>query len=890
MRNINGAMLLRFHKLSLLIALTLGTGATQNAFAQSSGTEAIEEDMNEVVVSASRVRQIGLVTDQKAPKSRVSLTSEYLETQTPGQSIFQSINQIPGVNFTNSDAFGTAGGNLRIRGFDGSRVSVTFDGVPLNDSGNYALFTNQMLDPELVDRVDVNLGTTDVDSPTASATGGTVAYKTKRPSDTFGGQAVVSGGSENYMRGFLRVDTGQFGDTGIGAFFAASYQKYDKFKGPGDLEKKQFNAMVRKDFENEDFISLAVHYNENRNAFYRTTSAANFELFGRDYDNLVSCTRDTPTPGVRDDENASPVPSGTVLNTDNLANPSSCSNYWGVRINPSDTGNVRMQSLWHLGEHVRLTFDPSWQYTLANGGGTTTINETVGTGADVRPIGTLNVPGFDLNGDGDILDTVRYYTPNNTNTKRWGATTSLIWDINEDNRLRFAYTWDRARHRQTGQWGYILGDGPVENEFAGRQGDRVYAADGDILRGRDRFSVAELSQYALEWRGQFLEDKFTATVGVRAPYFTRELNQYCYTPNGGSGNSAGSISATNGSTLCTSRAPSGTLANGNVIFQSNPATAIQFIAPYSETVRFDDILPNLGLSFSPWDAHMFYVSYAEGLSAPRTDNLYSVRRQPDNTVGRPTPESETTKAYDFGWRLNLPGTIASVALWKIDYTNRIVSSFDPELGFSVDRNVGDVDMWGAEAQFGQRFGDSFSLTASAAYTKTELLENLPFGPTPPPPAPPPNNVMQYLPLKGNELVETPEWTFSLRADYEITEDLHVGLQGKWVDERFSTDLNDETTPAYTVLDLDASYRFKFGDTQSLELALNVTNILDEEYFGTISSGAGANSTTPLPCLREGSSGTFNCVNSTTGANVNGGVGFFSIGAPRTFLASIKFNF
>ena len=98
------------------------------------------------------------------------------------------------INFTNSDPYGTAGGNLRIRGFDGSRVSVTFDGVPLNDSGNYALFTNQMLDSELIDRVDVNLGTTDVDSPTASATGGTVAYRTKRPEDEFGGEVVLSGG------------------------------------------------------------------------------------------------------------------------------------------------------------------------------------------------------------------------------------------------------------------------------------------------------------------------------------------------------------------------------------------------------------------------------------------------------------------------------------------------------------------------------------------------------------------------------------------------------------------------------------------------------------------------------------------------------------------------
>ena len=121
--------------------------------------------------------------------------------------MFQALNQIPGVNFTNSDPYGTSGGNLRIRGFDGSRVSVTFDGVPLNDSGNYALFTNQMLDSELVDRVDVNLGTTDVDSPTASATGGTVAYRTKRPTDEFGGEArAVRRRLRLQARASLRLD------------------------------------------------------------------------------------------------------------------------------------------------------------------------------------------------------------------------------------------------------------------------------------------------------------------------------------------------------------------------------------------------------------------------------------------------------------------------------------------------------------------------------------------------------------------------------------------------------------------------------------------------------------------------------------------------------------
>src|SRR5688572_14429644 len=335
MRHHNGAMLLRFHK--SCAAILLGVGFAQGALAQSTGTEAIEESMSEVVVSATRVRQIGIVGDQTAPKSRVSLTGEYLQSQLSGQSVFQSLNMIPGVNFTNSDPYGTSGGNLRIRGFDGSRVSVTFDGVPLNDSGNYALFTNQMLDSELIDRVDVNLGTTDVDSPTASATGGTVAYRTKRPTEEFSGEAVLTGGEFNYGRAFFRLDSGAFGPWGTTAFIAGSYQKYDKFKGPGDLEKKQFNAVIRQEFESGNFVSLAFHYNENRNAFYRNATALNFETFGRDYENLDSCTRDDPTNGIRDDENRNNVfvPTPPALANDDLRNPSSCTNFYGVRINPS---------------------------------------------------------------------------------------------------------------------------------------------------------------------------------------------------------------------------------------------------------------------------------------------------------------------------------------------------------------------------------------------------------------------------------------------------------------------------------------------------------------------------------------------------------------------------
>ncbi|WP_287103844.1 Plug domain-containing protein, partial [Brevundimonas sp.] len=118
------------------------------AAAQSTGTEATELD--QVVVTGQRgPRSIdGAIVAETVSKSRASITEEYISTQAPGQTILNSINLLPGVNFTNNDAFGSSGGDLTIRGFDSARISLTQDGVPLNDTGNYAIYSNQQLDPE----------------------------------------------------------------------------------------------------------------------------------------------------------------------------------------------------------------------------------------------------------------------------------------------------------------------------------------------------------------------------------------------------------------------------------------------------------------------------------------------------------------------------------------------------------------------------------------------------------------------------------------------------------------------------------------------------------------------------------------------------------------------
>jgi iron complex outermembrane receptor protein len=163
-----------------LAALSFGIGAN-DALAQSTASQIQEDEV--VIVTGARRDLEGAITAEQASKARASITQDYIATQTAGQTILQSVNLIPGVNFTSTDAYGSSGGAINIRGFDNQRISLTFDGTPLNDSGNYAIYSNQQLDPELIQRANVNQGTTDVDSPTASAVGGTVNYITLVPGE-----------------------------------------------------------------------------------------------------------------------------------------------------------------------------------------------------------------------------------------------------------------------------------------------------------------------------------------------------------------------------------------------------------------------------------------------------------------------------------------------------------------------------------------------------------------------------------------------------------------------------------------------------------------------------------------------------------------------------------
>ena len=878
------------------------------AHAQSTGSvelNAEAEAAEEVVVTGSRVSQgIEGIQIPDSPKARQVLTNEFLQRGTPGNTVLNALNIVPGVNFTQSDPYGSSGGNIRIRGFDGNRVSLTFDGFPLNDTGNYAIFSGQQLDPELVDEINVNLGATDVDSPTASAAGGTINYRTIVPREEVSGTAVFSAGDDDFTRAFVLLQSGNLTASGTRLFISASTARNDKFKGPGEVYKQQYNGGIYQPLgSGGDFIRVSAHYNENRNNFYRnpsltdlrtapapatgngglgiiapnlvfTATAANpvevggnftkaqeRQIFG--FENLATCTLPTPGPGAQN-ANGGPRPNGTGAQlpggTNNVANTASCTNYFNVRQNPSNTGNVRANSRFTLTDRLTLTADASYQYVLANGGGYTTLAENSARARGSTP----TVAGANFNGDGDALDTVGFYTPNNTNTNRVTATASLIYDITDDHRARLAYTYDRGRHRQTGEWGFLDPAGNPESPFGGRNGRDVTAADGFQIQQRNRRSIALLNQVSGEYVGNFFDDAFRVQVGLRVPFFERELETFC------------PIQARDGNALCTSEPIAATRPAANPgLFFVNQGEALgtggtPLFRPFATDYKFDAVLPNVGFvyKFQDYvDGLSLFGSYAKGFSAPRTDNLY---RAPRVAV-----EPEKTDSFDLGLRYTSRRIQAQATGWFIGYENRIITAFDNDpssvnFGTSIDRNVGRVESYGADVSVTVRPADFLALTAFGSYTKAEFQSDVVLGRI--------NGADVFAPTRGKQLPETPEYQVGGRAQFSYG-GFDLGIQAKYVDERFATDVNDVVVSDYTLVDLDARYSLAAFGLERTYVQLNVQNLFDEFYFGNISTQTAAGTIGGVTNAQGGVTGGI------AGSNPN-----FSVGFPRTFTAGIHFEF
>ncbi|WP_271077301.1 TonB-dependent receptor [Aurantiacibacter sp. MUD61] len=795
-------------------AATIATvGFSGTAAAQSTGSTDFDEGT--IVVTGSLDLSVGGVEVPDTPRAKIELDEEIIRRQRPGQTLNDIVNLVPGVSFQNNDPWGSSGGGFTIRGFGADRVSQTLDGLPLNDSGNYALYTNQQVDSEVLERVVVNLGTTDVDSPTASASGGTINIRTRRPGDELGILAtatfgdVLAEGAENtdYYRVFGMVDWGDLTGNGLTAFTSLSYTNYGTPYNPyGEIKKLQFNGRLYQELgANGDFISIAGHYNRNRNNFAGSERLSTLLDFYDDPD-FSNEDRFTVYEGAGEfpctvDQNVL-IGGGAGENgvSERYSDRSGCGAAFYRRFNPSDTGNIRINSLFNITDNLTLTVDPSYQYVKANGGGPDDLREGFFDGLTGAFRGGYYF-GRDLNGDGDILDRVAGNDPSQTRTDRYGVVANLIYDISNDHRVRVAYTLDHARHRQTGQITAMQANGEINN---------VYAIDNPLLdnRGeevnkRDRLSYAILNQLSAEYAGNFGD--LTAVVGLRVPFFTRELNQNCYT------------TSINGFVNCP--APGQDLTQYEL---DNP----DHVAPTSREYNYDRLLPSVGFTYRVTDDFSAFGNFSRGISVPGTDPLYDSLYLADDDRARPVPE--TTDNFDLGVRFQSGIIQAQLAGYFTRYDDRLASAFDPTAndgeGAVVFRNLGRVDKYGIDGSFSIAPTDNINLYIFGSINESEIQDDVQVGVDM-------NDQPVFAATAGNNESGAPTYSIGGRGQVSFGP-FDLGAQIKHTGERFINDLNTVEAPSYTLVDLDLRWNIaELANGTNAQMQINVTNLFDEYYIG-----------------------------------------------------------
>jgi iron complex outermembrane receptor protein len=824
------------------IALAASSIATP-AFAQSTGALEFEQV---IVVTGKTNKGVAGVTVPETPKAKQVLDAEFISKSSPGQSINDVINMVPGVSFFNADAYGSSGGAMYIRGFDSSRISQTFDGMPLNDTGNYALYSNQQLDPELIEQVNVNLGSTDVDSPTAAATGSTVNYRSRDPYAKRAVQAIGSIGEYGMRRLFGVVDTGRITNSGLSAWVSAS-TSYNRFYANtgGKVFKQQVNFKVKQPIgDNGDFVSIAGHFNTNRNNFAPSIPLVTQNTTGKVVNSSSSARYPTSWDDAQYTINCADTTSATKSSTGYGA--------FECRYNPSRTANLRINSRFTLADNLVLTVDPSFQYTKANGGGVGTLSEGTNTNGLVGFIGSSYYAGYDVNGNGAVntgTTAILVGNPSETETNRIGLLASLRWKINPSNTLRVAYSYDRGRHRQTGELTYVdLTTGyatdyfPIDNPIKDKYGNPI--------EKRNRMSYAILNKVSAEYNGKFLDNKLDLLAGIAAPFFKRNLTNFCFTTDG-----SGNVSCP---------APQDATAFAAL------TTSATYAAPQQRVYNYNRVLPNIGFTYRFVPEASVFMNYSKGIQVPGTDTLYnSFFYAPSTNFGSPRPE--TTDNFDFGLRYRTGGFSASFGAWYSMFYDKISQVYDQNTLLSTYTNLGKVEKYGLDATVSYKADEHFSIYAFGSWNKSRILADIAAGKSATGLTGADGTVITrsdgtytYFLTAGKRESGVPLYTAGARFEAKF-EPVSLTVSVKNTGKRYINSENigvyssagvlqtNAAAAAYTTVDLTGRVNLPFAPLAKGKsyVQLNVVNLLNKFYVGGFTGAVGATSNvnTYLPIPR-----------------------------------------
>jgi iron complex outermembrane receptor protein len=719
------------------------------------------DEVDLVVVTGKRVSEASVAIGTDQATATVSITREALLSAPAGVTGLKMLESLPGFNVQANDALGMYefGNSVSVRAFNFQQIGFLLDDIPMGRSdqfGGSPIY--RYVDNENLLRVTASAGAGDVALPSYASLGPIVDYFTQAPSQTAGGSASYTRGSDALKRTFLRLESGKVGQ--FSGYVSGSWIKGDLWRGPGTIDRKHYEGKLRWDMGPATSLTFQTVHNDYFDYDSPSITKAQYngsagDAFGRSgryfaYLGYVPVLAQT-TPGV------------TYSNA-NYAQ------YYKFAVNKRKDHLYGLTFKTAIGENLSLTSTAYYE----DKGGYGVSPEAYATSLTSYNAERLIVSGL-------TAPKGLQYGLSGVDGKRKGITTKGEWYIGFNTVEAGVWLEDDDYHRTQARYN-VEGGNP----------DGTPLLNEPVHLQRNYTSTRQTTQFFLKDTLSLLDDDLKLELGFKTLDVDYEISGY-----------------------------------------RNPADYINRRQPTLKTNWSDSFLPQVGLVYSINARDQIFSSYSENMALPRgADDVLSAA-SPTVTP----PEAETSKNFELGYRANRPTFNASFVVYRTEFKNRL-QQFNTEVpggGGVVEsffQNVGGVKASGAEFS-GQwkpeALGGKIYFNTNLSYNKSEFQDN----------------VLNYrasaaatpatLVIKGKAVPDFPEWIFQGGVTVEPTDGLVFNLSGRLIDNRFTNFTNTEKAGGYMIWNayVDMGDGFAAGPFEQIKARVNIDNIFDTDYLGTI---------------------------------------------------------
>jgi len=739
------------------VGALVGALAGTDAMAQARPSE-----VEELVVTGSRVSEATVAIGTDHATATVSITSDALLSAPAGITGLKMLESLPGFNVQANDALGMYefGNSVSVRAFNFQQIGFLLDDVPMGRSdqfGGSPIY--RYVDNENLARVTASAGSGDVSLASYASLGPIVSYISRGPSEDFGGRVSFSRGSDELLRGFVRLDTGEH--NGFSAFGSFSTVSGELWRGPGTIDRDHYEGQIRYRFGEGSVTFQTVHnkyfdYDSPSitKAQYRGTAGDIFGRSGRDFAYLGY----VPVPGA-----LGSAATATSLPITTAGIPYSNTNYnqyYKFAVNSREDHLYAATLKTPLGEAVDVSVTGYYE-----------DKEGYGVSPEAYATSLANYNAERLIVAGLTAPRGIQYGLSTIDGTRKGVNSSLTWRWGINTVQAGAWYEDDDYHRTQQRYNVANGnpDGaPLFNEPVHLQ--------------RNYTSTRKTLQVFVKDTVSLLDDRLKVDVGFKGLDIDYEIAGY-----------------------------------------RNPGDFINRRQPTITDNWKDYFLPQVGAVWSVTEREQVFASYSENMALPRgADDIFSAA-----SPLAPGPDAEKAKNYELGVRTNRPTFNASLVAYFTRFDNRLQSFASPVPGSTTTetffQNVGAVEAHGAEFS-GQwkpeLFGGKVYFNANASYNVSEFKDNF----------------ATFL-IAGNRVPDFPKWLFQGGVTWEPAPGAILNLSARTISKRYTNFTNTETTGGYTILNayLDLGDGVFVGPLKNVKARVNVDNLLDEDYLGTIST-------------------------------------------------------